>query len=67
MDSNKFIDEYFSDKVISYRNYEDLKNKIIKYLFDESFRSIIAEKGYQEVINNHTFTQRIKYVLNKIN
>ena len=57
----------FFDKVISNENYEDLKNKVLKYLSDESFRSIIAEKGYQEVIKNHTFTQRIKYILSKFN
>lgn len=65
VDNNKFIDERFSDKVITYENYNDLKNKILKYLSDESSRSIIAEKGYQEVIKNHTFTQRIKHILNK--
>lgn len=67
VDSNKFIDDVFPDKVVSYVSYEDLKDKIKKYLFDESSRSIIVEKGYQEVINNHTFLKRVMYVLNRIN
>ena len=66
VDNNKFIDEYFFDKVVSYKSYSDLKNKIEKYLFDDITRSIIAEKGYQEVIKNHTFKQRIGYILSKL-
>lgn len=67
VDNNKFIDEYFSDKVVSYKNYDDLKNKIKNYIDNKNLRASIAEKGYQEVIKNHTFTQRIKYILNKFN
>lgn len=66
VDSNKFIDDVFFDKVISYKNYEDLKNKIKKYIDNEDLRAAIAENGYQEVINNHTFIQRVKYILTKL-
>lgn len=66
VDNNKFIVEVFSDKVKTYENYEDLKNKIKKYIDNEDLRAAIAEKGYQEVIKNHTFTQRIKYILSKL-
>ena len=66
VDSNKFIDEYFFDKVVSYKSYSDLKNKIEKYLSNDIAQSIIAEKGYNEVIKNHTFVQRIEYILNKV-
>jgi len=67
VDANKFIDDHFSDKVVSYVSYKDLKNKIKKYIDNENLRASISEKGYQEVIKNHTFTQRVKYALNKIN
>lgn len=67
VDNNNFIDEFFSDKVITYENSKDLKNKIKKYLDNEDSRSSIAEKGYKEVIKNHTFVNRIRYILNKIN
>lgn len=66
VDNNKFIDEYFSDKVISYTSYDDLNNKIKKYIDNENLRASIAEKGYQEAINNHTFIQRVKYILTKL-
>ena len=63
VDNNKFINEHFSDKLVTYENYKDLKNKIKKYIDNEDLRYVIAEKGYQEVIKNHTSTQRIKYIL----
>ena len=66
VDNNKFIDEYFSDKVVTYTSYKDLNNKIKKYINNENIRASIAEQCYQEVINNHTFLQRVKYILTKI-
>lgn len=65
VDDNKFIDGHFSDKVVIYESYEDIKNKIKNYIDNENLRASIAEKGYQEVIKNHTFTKRIKYILSK--
>ena len=52
---------------MSYKNYDDLKNKIKKYIDNENLRASIAEKGYQEVIKNHTFSQCVKYILRNIN
>lgn len=67
VDNNKFIDEHFSDKGVSYVSYKDLKNKIKKYIDNKDLRYAIAEKGYQEVIKNHIFTQRVKYILIEFN
>lgn len=48
MDGNGFIDEHFSDKVIICKNYDNLKNKIKKYIDNKDLRSTIVKKCYQK-------------------
>lgn len=54
----------FQDGVhlVETKNIKDLKEKIAYYLDNPIKREIIAEAGYQEVIQHHTFKKRAKQI-----
>jgi len=69
VDDNIFIKENFVEnkEFVSFKNYDDLINKINYYIANEKKRVEIAEDGYQKAIENHTFKARILDILNVIN
>lgn len=69
VDVNKYIKENFVDKSLlaGYTNEEELFDQIDYYLNNEEERNFIAEKGYQDIIQNHTFKQRVEVILNTMN
>jgi len=52
--------------LVSFQNIEDLKDKIQYFLIHEEERKSIAENGYKEVIQKHTYRHRIQEILNHI-
>ena len=44
----------------------DMVNKVKYYLAHPGERSEIAERGYRNVLENHTYIHRIKEILSKI-
>lgn len=52
--------------IITYSNEWDLLDKISYYLKNESEREQIAKNGYNHVLMNHTYTIRMKYLINII-
>lgn len=58
------IEELFEiDKeIIIYKNFSDLKNKILKYQ-DPNLRIPIIENGFQKVISKHTYANRMQTVI----
>ncbi|MDH6358708.1 glycosyltransferase [Parabacteroides sp. PF5-9] len=62
VDYNPYIESIFSQKgIVMYHNKEELIRQIEHYLHADT--SLYSEHCYQEVINNHTFINRIKKVL----
>ena len=60
--------DYFKPEkdLVFYENNEELIRKISKYLDKNSLRNQIAQNGKKTVINNHTFKQRAREILSKI-
>ncbi|AGB42259.1 hypothetical protein Halha_2385 [Halobacteroides halobius DSM 5150] len=68
VDNNKFVRQNFSqEEIVTYFSYNDLKEKIKKYLVDSELRSSISEEGYEKVKKNHNFNRRIQKVISIIN
>jgi spore maturation protein CgeB len=44
-----------------------LTNKLAFYLANDKERFRIAEAGYEEVLNKHKYTDRLKVIINKFN
>lgn len=53
--------------LVTYNSEGDLFEKIKYYLNNEEERNLIAKNGYNHVIENHTYIQRMKYFINLIN
>jgi spore maturation protein CgeB len=50
----------------TYKTAEECYEKIVYYLSHEEERKIIAERGYQRCIKDHSFKNRMQQVLNDI-
>jgi GT2 family glycosyltransferase/spore maturation protein CgeB len=61
------LEKYFGDAIVTYKDKEDLKEKIELYINDEDKRQKSIEEGYKVVIKNHTFEQRAKQIISSIN
>ncbi len=57
---------FTEEEMVSYRDYEDCLRKVIAYMNDEEQRQIIAKKAQKIVIEQHTFYQRIKEMIDII-
>lgn len=67
VDDNPFITDYFSgDEITIYHSEDELIEKIAKFLNDQATAKAIAEKAHKKVMEKHTFTHRIKQVLETI-
>ena len=53
--------------LVTYDSVSDLFEKIDYYLNNESERMAISQSGYDHVVKNHTFYERMKYFINIIN
>lgn len=67
VDSNPYIEENFSDGLVTYTNKQDMYEKLDYYLAHDSEREKIAQKGYECVTENHLFANRLDIILNAIN
>jgi len=69
VDRQKDVFSLFDDKehLVGFDGVEDLREKIRYYLGHSSERERIAAKGYQEVMEKHTYAYRIKEMLSTIN
>ncbi len=63
-----FLEDYFKigEEVAVYTSLEDLLLKIKYYLENESERKRILVKGYSRAINDHTYSHRLKKIIEEI-
>jgi len=68
VEKNPYISDNFSEgEIVTYETEDELLQKIQYYLNDGPARARCAEAAYKKVISEHTFTHRIKYVLEVVN
>ena len=60
-------DNVFGDDVVYAENPSDFKNKINYYLKNEDKRQEMVEKGYNNVMNNHTYFHRVAQFFTELN
>lgn len=60
------MEDTLRDCLVSYTDAADLKNKIDYYLANPDARDVIAQKGKETVLANHTFDQRAATIMQKI-
>lgn len=66
--SRRELREMFTeDEIVSFGNHRDLRRKIDKYLESDIVREEVAMAAKENVLNNHTYTQRVEKMLNQIN
>ena len=58
--------ECLGDAVVTYKDKEDLQSKIKYYMEHEEERIKKCEEGYQKVISEHTFKQRMQEVISDL-
>ena len=65
-DRNEALLDLFSEDwdIVCYDTPEEAVDKINYYLNHDSERTTFAERGYNKVVNSHTFENRINYILN---
>jgi len=51
------------EHLITYKDKNDMLDKIKYYLKEEKERDVISESGYNHVKNNHTYTHRAKEII----
>lgn len=56
----------FNDEIIVYKTFDEMIEKIKYYLEHEDKRKEIAEKGRQKTVAKHSYYDRAKFVLEKI-
>lgn len=66
VDSNPYIEENFAGSLVTYKNKEDLYKKIEYYLAHDEERERIAQVGYENVLKNHLFANRLEYILRSV-
>lgn len=59
------INKIFNGLVVSTDNTNELEKEFIK-LKDKSYYEMKAVKGIREVLSNHTYYHRLKYILDKV-
>jgi len=62
------LEEMFTDKkhLVIYDEWDDLVKKIRYYLDNSSEREQIAKNGQKEVHQKHTYTHRVRYLVNTV-
>jgi len=55
-----------NEHYISWNSKEELKNKIREYLGNKEKLSYIMQHSYDNIINNHTSVQRVKYIFKNL-
>ncbi|WP_026528944.1 CgeB family protein [Butyrivibrio sp. VCD2006] len=60
------IHELLGDSVVTYKDKQDLHDKIEYYLSHKDERDKIAASGYDNVIKNHTFDNRAELIIEKM-
>jgi hypothetical protein len=65
--ADKFLEDRKEVVYYRYNDFEDLKNKIDYYIEHNREREAIRIAGHERVKNNHTYTQRLKHLLDVIN
>lgn len=60
------LEKCFGDAVVTYKDKADLKQKIELYMNDDELRQQKMQKGYEIVIQNHTFEQRAKIIIDNL-
>lgn len=50
-----------------FHNENELKNKIIRYLKNDSARNKMAQAGYKRLVKDHTLKSRVRQILNSVN
>ena len=67
VDNNPYILEAFSsDEIMTYGSREELFDKIERMLKDDKTRNSMASNAHKKVMTHHTFTHRIKFVLDVV-
>lgn len=67
VDNNLFLDNNFNrDEIIFFDNYNNLKEKLNKYITNPHLREEISRNGYKKVIKYHTFDNRVKKMLSHL-
>ncbi|MCZ7612754.1 MAG: glycosyltransferase [Ignavibacteriaceae bacterium] len=61
--SNFFDDE---NELISFNNFDDLKEKIQFYIGNENLRNKIAKAGQERAYNEHTYKIRLRTLMEKV-
>lgn len=69
LNPSKKLEELFTDgeDIVFYDDITDCINKINKYKKDIDERNRISKNGYNKVIQNHTQTNRVEFILNEYN
>ena len=68
VDYRSEIDNFFSkDELVTFKDTNDLKDKISYYLKHEDEREIINENLYKKVVNEFTWENQIKVLMEQIN
>ena len=63
---NDYIEDEFCGCVESYKNTEELLQKIVYYLDHENERKAIAQRGYDKVMKSELFYHRAKKILDDV-
>lgn len=67
VDANPYIKEHFSDnECMTFTSEQDMLEKIAQLLKGDHNMETMANKACDKVLSEHTFTHRIKYVLDVI-
>ncbi|MFA7626010.1 MAG: glycosyltransferase [Candidatus Kapaibacterium sp.] len=62
------LNELFTDgeHLITYKNDNEIVDKISYYLNNNNLRNSIADNGYLQLIKNHTYANRAEFIVKKI-
>mgnify|MGYP000014749548 FL=1 len=63
---NELIAKKYEGMLDTFRDYDELKNKIEYYIDNEEIRIQYAQKGYEWAKNNETYLNRFKIILNEL-
>lgn len=54
------------DEIAIYLDPDDLRQKVVAYLSDESLRQTVADAGYARTLSDHTFGTRFRHVFERM-
>lgn len=66
IDHSDELDDIFGNDYVSFKNYDDLKEKIDYYLINHEERKRITEKMYEKVVNNFSWESQISKLFGEI-